>query len=218
MGAFAESVTTVNSKSVTLPYSESFSADLGSFVTYDKSLGEGLTYVWKIDTKYSCAKASAYVNKNIAAESYLVSPWFTVPADGKCVLTFDQAVSKYFGTVADEAQVWIYSRDLTTTAQMPLTYPEVATDKSFSSFASASVELYPFAGKEIMVAFKYTSDANHAGTWEIKNVYVGAPTTGIDGVVDTKADVNAPVYNLAGQRVNSNAKGILIQNGKKFVK
>jgi len=33
-----------------------------------------------------------------------------------------------------------------------------------------------------------------------------------------KFDVNAPVYNLAGQRVNANAKGILIQNGKKFIK
>lgn len=30
-------------------------------------------------------------------------------------------------------------------------------------------------------------------------------------------DANAPVYNLAGQRVSKNTKGILIQNGKKFV-
>lgn len=32
-----------------------------------------------------------------------------------------------------------------------------------------------------------------------------------------KFDANAPVYNLAGQRVSKNTKGILIQNGKKFV-
>ena len=44
--------------------------------------------------------------------------------------------------------------------------------------------------------------------------------TGIDGVnVDnSEFDENAPVYNLAGQRVSKNAKGILIQNGKKFIR
>lgn len=40
---------------------------------------------------------------------------------------------------------------------------------------------------------------------------------GINNAVAEKADVNAPIYNLAGQRVNANFKGIAIQNGKKFV-
>ncbi|MBO4315107.1 MAG: DUF4957 domain-containing protein [Prevotella sp.] len=30
-------------------------------------------------------------------------------------------------------------------------------------------------------------------------------------------DINAPIYNLAGQRVSSTTKGILIKNGKKFI-
>ena len=44
--------------------------------------------------------------------------------------------------------------------------------------------------------------------------------TGIDGVTvdNSEFDENAPVYNLAGQRVSKNAKGILIQNGKKFIR
>lgn len=40
------------------------------------------------------------------------------------------------------------------------------------------------------------------------------------GIADINADVNdanAPVYNLAGQRVNANAKGLVIKNGKKYV-
>lgn len=36
-------------------------------------------------------------------------------------------------------------------------------------------------------------------------------------VTDKKDDANAPVYNLNGQRVTKNAKGMLIQNGKKFL-
>ncbi|MBQ7419133.1 MAG: hypothetical protein IJV17_00165 [Prevotella sp.] len=45
-----------------------------------------------------------------------------------------------------------------------------------------------------------------------------APDGG-SGIANVKAaeDVNAPIYNLAGQKVDKNQKGILIQNGKKFV-
>jgi len=41
--------------------------------------------------------------------------------------------------------------------------------------------------------------------------------TGIREIVNVKNDANAPVYNLAGQRVSPNTKGILIKNGKKFI-
>ena len=43
-------------------------------------------------------------------------------------------------------------------------------------------------------------------------------STGINDInVAPVANENAPVYNLAGQRVSKEAKGILIQNGKKFI-
>jgi hypothetical protein len=41
--------------------------------------------------------------------------------------------------------------------------------------------------------------------------------TGIREIVNVKNDANAPVYNLAGQRVSPNTKGILIKNGKIFI-
>lgn len=45
-----------------------------------------------------------------------------------------------------------------------------------------------------------------------------AGTTGIDGVaVDEATGDDAPVFNLAGQRVNPNTKGIVIKNGKKVI-
>lgn len=92
----------------------------------------------------------------------------------------------------------------------------------------------------------WTIDANADGTFKITNVsvnkyvqysvnyksfgsyadeqgimpylYVKDETgTSISGTTVEKFDANAPVYNLAGQRVSKNTKGILIQNGKKFV-
>ena len=50
---------------------------------------------------------------------------------------------------------------------------------------------------------------------------------GVDGLIlvsgtgyeryNTEAYTNAPVFNLAGQRVNGNFKGVVIKNGKKFM-
>ncbi|WP_195252618.1 hypothetical protein [Hoylesella timonensis] len=44
-------------------------------------------------------------------------------------------------------------------------------------------------------------------------------TTGIDNVnqLDSTINDNAPMYNLAGQRVGKEYKGVVIQNGKKFI-
>lgn len=47
--------------------------------------------------------------------------------------------------------------------------------------------------------------------------FQGTDPTGIVEVKSQKEEGRGDIYNLAGQRVNKNAKGILIQNGKKFV-
>ncbi|MBR5687962.1 MAG: fibronectin type III domain-containing protein [Prevotella sp.] len=43
-------------------------------------------------------------------------------------------------------------------------------------------------------------------------------TTGIDVISGDQLDLNAPMYNTAGQRVQKSYKGVVIQNGKKFIK
>ena len=42
--------------------------------------------------------------------------------------------------------------------------------------------------------------------------------TAVENFTVDAANVNAPVYNVLGQRVNNDAKGLLIQNGKKFIR
>ena len=47
---------------------------------------------------------------------------------------------------------------------------------------------------------------------------ISAPVpTGINNISAAVDSADAPVYNLAGQRVGKNAKGVLIKNGKKYV-
>ena len=43
------------------------------------------------------------------------------------------------------------------------------------------------------------------------------PVAGVESVA-VAADENAPIYNMMGVRVSDDAKGILIQNGKKFIR
>lgn len=50
------------------------------------------------------------------------------------------------------------------------------------------------------------------------SIVIGDETTDISEVVSSTATEDAPAYNLAGQRVSGNAKGLLIKNGKKYVK
>lgn len=46
--------------------------------------------------------------------------------------------------------------------------------------------------------------------------FVYSDPAGINNV-EANANTNAPVYNIAGQRVNAGAKGLLIKNGKKIL-
>ena len=45
------------------------------------------------------------------------------------------------------------------------------------------------------------------------------PDLGGSGIANMKADINvdAPCYNLAGQKVNDNYKGVVLQNGRKYI-
>lgn len=48
--------------------------------------------------------------------------------------------------------------------------------------------------------------------------FTAAGSSAIDNIIaDEAIDADAPIYNVYGQRVNKDYKGILIQNGKKFI-
>ncbi len=70
------------------------------------------------------------------------------------------------------------------------------------------------AGKKYMVF----NPKSQIGLYGFKFTAGGEQTGISDITANTGVDANAPIYNLAGQRVNKDAKGILIQNGRKFIK
>ena len=72
----------------------------------------------------------------------------------------------------------------------------------------------------IVSAFTKTVDDAEVTTYEIKPIEGGIDINiedGIESINTTTVSVNAPMYNVAGQRVSKNYKGVVVQNGKKFL-
>ena len=147
-----------------------------------------------------------------------MSPTINLENIDEATLEFEQCINKYFGSVDDEATLWIKVDD-GEWEQAVITYPAEFNSAGWTSFEKQTVDITSYAGKKIKVGFKYVGSSKTAGTWEIKNFSVTGITSGINDVtVEEEFDENAPVYNLAGQRVSKDAKGIVIQNGKKYIR
>ena len=159
-------------------FEESFETGQGNFTIDNKTLGEGLTYVWKHDATNKYMKASAYSGGNKDAESWLVSPEIDLSTTTKPVLNFSQVINKYFGTVADEAMVYV-KKDGGEWTKVTITFPTTVPAANWSKFtdegADQSVDLTAFKSAKTQFAFVYKSSTSAAGTWEIKNVKVAEP-------------------------------------------
>lgn len=139
----------------------------GDFVIEDKSLSEGMSYVWKWDAGYTCMKASAYVGgKNLASESWLISPVFDLSGLTTATLTFEQA-GRHFNA-SDYCSVQI-STDRENWTRLNI---DVWPADDFV-FVTSTANLSAYAGQStVYIAFKYTSTSSTAGTWEVRNVVV----------------------------------------------
>ncbi len=110
------------------------------------------------------------------------------------------------------------SDDGTTTNQL-----EVFRGKSFNG-EKFTKDFFLKEGDKVKILgqlVNYTKDGNVTPevTSNSKLIELNGKTTGITEIKADKAvlDANAPMYNLAGQRVDKSFKGVVIQKGKKFL-
>lgn len=85
-------------------------------------------------------------------------------------------------------------------------------------FISSDNNFYRAKGTESMKATRAlfratTAEAAAKGL----TISIDGEATAIQGIVTDKADSDAPAYNLAGQRVSDNYRGIIIKGGKKYL-
>lgn len=154
-------------------FSESFAKGLGNFVTVNTVIPEDLSYIWSFDSRYGCAKASAFANStNHNADSRLVSPEIDLTGYTSVAASFDQALN-FFSSVdkAKEEATFEVSTDngATWTATAVPSFP---AELSWTFASTGSIDLKAYAGKKILVAFHYKGTATKCGTWEVKNFTV----------------------------------------------
>ena len=146
-------------------YTEAFTANQGKFSIDDKTLPEGLSYVWKFQS-YG-ATASAYANSTAyAAESWLISPIINLAKATETSLEFTHALNKFADVATAKTQAVVLIKAGTGSWQTldGVTYPDALS----WTFVENAIDLSEFDGQKIQIAFKYTSTAESAGTWEIK--------------------------------------------------
>ena len=199
-------------------------AEQGDMIVEEGTLPEGLTYVWGFSARYG-AKASAYVGgTNYAVETWLKTPVIDLTTLSKPTFTFEQCISKFFGTVSEEATLWV--REVTEAStrlkegddwkQIVISYPEL--NGNWSAFEAQVIDLSEYAGKKVQIGFRYTSTETAAGTWEIKNISVGEAAV-VDGVEPAvvRPATETVIFDLSGRRVSKAGKGLYIINGKKVL-
>lgn len=78
-------------------FDELFNTSLGDFTVENKVIDPSLQHIWSYDSRYTCAKASAYKGAPTASESWLISPVIDLSKATESNLTFEEA-GNHFNT------------------------------------------------------------------------------------------------------------------------
>lgn len=180
-------------ENVTL-YSETFGTNQGAFTIDNKVLPEGTTYVWAFASGYGM-KATAYVNKkNYASESWLVSPKFDCTNATALTLSFSEAANFFKSAENVSAYTSVKVKEVGTDTWTDLTLSARASGTSWDFTDGITADLSAYVGKKMQIAFVYTSTAELAGMWEVKNFELKGK-----GEVTTESEVVVPEYTTIAQ-------------------
>ena len=153
----------------TMPYTQSFTDEFGTYMTYDVAGPQS----WMID--YHTAKMTGYAGGSNANEDWLISSPVAVTGvnEAKVSVTYSAQYQN-----ADNSDVslqvstdYVYGNDPTsaTWTNMQTTYPNTS---SFNDFQTIETSLNDFIGQNVTVAIKYTSTDAQSRTIEIQSITV----------------------------------------------
>lgn len=184
-------------------YTEPFTQNEGQFTIDNKVLPEGLSYVWKFQSSYG-ATASAFANStSYETESWLVSPVIDLSKATETTLEFTHALNKFSSIEAakDQAVVLVKIGNGDWAPLEGVVYPEALG----WTYVENNIDVSSlFDGKKVQVAFKYTSTAESAGTWEIKPFTVkGKGEASIEAVEQPATPVASIAALLAGENMTN---------------
>jgi len=204
---------------VNVPYSEPFTSSIGAFtyVEYKKDYNL-LKDIWQFDSQYGMVAKATYSSTKYASNAWLMSPCIEIPTSGTYVLSFEHA-AKYFSSASTEMALWVstdYEGLEHSCNWSQLTIPTYPTGSNWNFVNSGEISLAAFAGKNITLAFKYTSTSTTAPQWEIKNFKIEKKSgSAIDEVQASSSPSNKYIENgqlvIVRDGVRYNAQGQRLQ-------
>jgi len=155
-------------------YEEPFDDDQGDFTIIDVTRPDDLNYVWKWASAAYGMKASAYVGGTYyVTDSWLVSPAIDLSSVKSATLTFEQ--TQKYGSDNDRhvmiSTTYSGNGKIDASQWQELTLDQWPDGTSWN-FITSTVDLSSYCGKQVYIAFRYTSSESVAATWEVKNFKV----------------------------------------------
>ena len=166
------------------------------------------------------SNAEAYVANNAAVNNTLVMQTTSdggFAANQGVVLVSDTKASTATLTLGENTNISLLrgtSRPITLTDETRANYLVFGPKDG----AENTVGFWTPAASLTSIAANRAFYLNEGGQQAVRLVFNGSVIEGIDHVVDVNDNVNAPIYDLMGRRVNNTMKhGVYIQNGKKMI-
>lgn len=180
------------------------------------SSAAGIT-VWNNTTSYgwqaSGAKGAADGITNYATDATLLTPEIDLTDKRAAWFSFEHAVN-YATAPYDCLSVEIRADGIST----PVHVRRWPLGNKWDFFNTSEIDLTPWAGKKVRIAFHYTSSAAEAPTWEVKNLKVAGVNSqaGVGITVadeQTAQDATPQYFTIDGRRISdpSAVTGIVIE-------
>lgn len=177
-------------------------AGISDFSVYDvKKFASADEHIWKSSTEGITAKATK------AAESWLISSKLTLSADKQAKLTFTAFTDKAADDAKKVYKAYIFE-DYNGGNPSEVTGTAIQLALAKGSNKANEIDLSNYAGKNISIAFQYTSSADDQGTFRIKDFKIEetapeVPVKGFDGTstITEVATADLPYnYNFKEQK------------------
>ncbi len=161
-----------------MPYSQSFATEFGSYTTYDVLGAQS----WEID--YQTAKMTGYVSSTYYAnEDWLISSPVAITGvnDAKMVMVY---IGRYFNSINSEITIlastnytWGGNPTSASWTQVPANLTE---STNWNDFLTTEIALTDYVGQTVTFAVKYISTDSKAGTMEIQSITIQEGSAGGD--------------------------------------
>lgn len=156
-------------------FSETFqSGSLGEFTVENKVESEYTGWYAKTSNP-ACAIANSYKDgKNLAAESWLISPEIDLAGYTGAAMSVKMGWGFDFPTAQDDYYVVKVQADGGDWTNLTITEFPAKGSGNWTSMAENKFDLKAFAGKKIRVAFAYKNDGSKSRAWELQDMVVTA--------------------------------------------